>query len=230
MSLAAMLDPAMADAYLTSGISGGPRSLYGYSGVIWTPFNPLNDDGAILRGWSKGALFSYRTDLPAMPHQRIDVSGVGLEAEAGWQWHLFGARLALLAGGVWRDHQLSPADPGSSLAGSKFGWSASFDADWPAWERMGIMANGNYVGPANQYWAEAKPYYQFDGGMRIGPNFAVSGGDNYLKARAGVFITGYEVQFRAGRRLFLGGQAGAEFDVGDGHLAPFAGINIGFFY
>ncbi len=81
-----------------------------------------------------------------------------------------------------------------------------------------------------QYWVETKPYYRFDGGMRVGPNFAVSGGDNYLKARAGVFITGYEVQLGAGRRLFLGAKAGAEFDVDDGHLAPFAGINIGFFY
>ncbi len=143
--------PAAADAYMVSGISGGPSSLYGFTGVIWTPFNPLNDAGPIIRAWSKGAMFSYRTDLPANPHQRIDVSEVGLQAEAGWQWQLFGARLALMGGAVWRDHRLSPTDPGSSLAGSQFGWSASFDADYPAWDRFGVMANGNYVGPINQY-------------------------------------------------------------------------------
>jgi len=121
--------PAAADSYFVNGISGGPESLYGFSGVIWTPLNPLNDPGPIVRAWSKGAIFSYYTDLPAKPDQRIDVSGVGLEAEAGWQWQILGARLALMAGAVWRDHQLSPADPGSDLAGSQFGWSASFDAD-----------------------------------------------------------------------------------------------------
>jgi len=143
--------PAAADAYFFSGISGGPESLYGFSGVIWTPLNPLNDAGPIVRAWSKGAIFSYRTDLPASPNQRIDVSGVGLDGEAGWQWQLFGARLALMAGGVWRDHRLSPADPGSSLAGSKFGWSASFDADWPLARPFGLMANGNYIGLIDQY-------------------------------------------------------------------------------
>jgi hypothetical protein len=143
--------PAAADSYFVSGISGGPESLYGFSGIIWTPLNPLNDAGPIFRAWSRGAIFSYRTDLPAKPNQRIDVSGVGLEGEAGWQWQLFGARLALMAGGVWRDQQLSPADPGSSLTGSRFGWSASFDVDWPAAPPFGLMANGNYVGLIDQY-------------------------------------------------------------------------------
>ena len=222
--------PAAADSYFVSGISGGPESLYGFSGVIWTPLNPLNDSGPIVRAWSKGAIFSYRTDLPARPNQRIDVSGVGLEGEVGWQWQLFGARLALMAGGVWRDHQLSPADPGSSLAGSQFGWSASFDADWPLARPFGLMANGNYVGRVDQYWVNARPYYQLDGGMRFGPDFALAGGDNYLKGRAGLFVTGYEVDFPGGHRFFLGGEAGAEFGIDERSIAPYAGLNAGFFF
>lgn len=230
ISLSGGAGPIMADAYFTSGVSGGPSSLNGYTGLIWTPFNGLGEDGAMIRAWSKAVAFSYRTDLPAKPAQRIDVSGVSLEAEAGWQWHLFGVRLALLAGAVWRDHRLSPPDPGSSLAGSKFGWSASFDADYPVWDTLGIMANASYVGPIDQYWIEGRPYYQFEGGMRVGPNFAVAGGDDYLKARAGLFVTGYEWRFGEGRRLFFGGEAGAEFDFEDGDLAPFVGVHIGFFY
>jgi len=222
--------PAAAESYFVSGISGGPDSLYGFSGVIWTPLNPLDDPGPIIRAWSKGAAFSYRTDLPANPNQRIDVSGVGLAGEAGWQWQIFGARLALMAGGVWSDHHLSPADPGSSLAGSQFGWSASFDADWPVARPFGVMANGNYIGLIDQYWVNARPYYQFDGGMRIGPDLAVAGGDNYLKGRAGLFMTGYEVDFPNDHRFFLGGEAGAEFGIDERSIAPYVGLNVGFFF
>jgi Cellulose biosynthesis protein BcsS len=222
--------PASADVYVTSGISGGPDSLNGFAGLIWTPFNELAGDGPLFRAWSRGSAFSYRTDLPANPDQRIDVSGGGLQAEAGWQWHLFGARLALLAGAVWNDYRLSPPDPGSSLAGSRFGWSASFDADYPAWNQLGIMANGNYIGPIDQYWVEARPYYQFEAGMRFGPTFAVAGGRDYLKARAGLYVTGYEWRLDDRHRLFFGGEAGAEFDLDDSDLAPFVGVHIGFFY
>lgn len=222
--------PAAADAYFVSGLSGGPESLFGFSGVIWTPFNPLNDAGPIIRAWSKGSKFSYRTDLPARPNQRIDVSGVGLEGEVGWQWQLFGARLALMAGGVWRDHKLSPADPGSSLTGSRFGWSTSFDADWSVARPFGLMANGNYVGLIDQYWANARPYYQFDGGMRLGPDLAIAGGDNYLKGRTGLFVTGYEVDFPNGHRFFLGAEAGAEFGIDERSVAPYVGLNVGFFF
>jgi len=81
-----------------------------------------------------------------------------------------------------------------------------------------------------QYWVNARPYYQFDGGMRLGPDFALAGGDNYLKGRAGLFVTGYEVDFPLGRRFFLGGEAGAEFGIDDRSIAPYVGLNVGFFF
>jgi hypothetical protein len=58
----------------------------------------------------------------------------------------------------------------------------------------------------------------------------VAGGEDYLKLRAGAFITGYEFRFGQGRRFFVGGKAGAEIDLDDGDIAPFLGLHLGFFY
>jgi hypothetical protein len=221
---------ARADVYVVSGASGGPSSLYAFAGALWTPFGRLDEPGPLIRGWSKVSLFSYHTDLPGDPDQRIDVAGAGIEAEGGWQWVLLGARLALLGGVAWRDYELSPPDPGSSLQGSAVGWSLAFDGDLPIWDRLGVMANGRYAFMLDEYWAEARPYYRFDGGLRTGATLAVAGGEDYLKLRAGAFITGYEFRFGQGRRFFVGGKAGAEIDLDDGDIAPFLGLHLGFFY
>jgi hypothetical protein len=223
--------PAMAgQGYAITGFGGGPDSLYAYQGLLFAPLDSLSASGPQVRLWAKAFEFSYRTDLPANPDSKIEAFGTSLEAEAGWQLAREMGRIAFFAGAAWRDHDLTPDDPGSDLEDAKVGFSATIDGEWKFNDRFGIMSYANYVTGFDQYWTQVKPYVTTPAGVKIGPEFGISGGDDYQHARAGIFFNGYELSLGALGRIFLGGEAGARFDLNDEDIDPYAGLNAGFLF
>jgi hypothetical protein len=211
-------------------LGGNDDGLHGYAGVIYAPAHTLSDTGWLLRGWAKAFEFTYKEDLPGRPDTRIRALGYGVQLEAGWQVAGPWGRLALLPGIAWRDHKLSPSDPGSRLEKGRFGLSVAADGEWRFGDRFGVMANGSYLTGFDDYWAQARPFIDLGRGWKTGLDFAGYGGPNYAKMRAGVFTSGYELPLTTFGRLFLGAAVGAQSDMDGKRVAPFVGVNVGLLF
>lgn len=214
---------------LTGGVVAGGNhdGLHGYGGLIYAPGHTLSDTGVLLRGWAKAFEFTYETDLPDWPDARITALGYGVQVEAGWQIAGPWGRAALLPGVAWRDHELRPSDPESRLEKERFGLSLAADGEWRFSDRFGIMANASYLTGFDEYWTQARPFVHLRDGWKAGLDLAGYGGPDYARVRAGVFTSGYELPVTAFGRLFLGAAAGVQSDVDGGHVAPFAGVDLG---
>jgi hypothetical protein len=208
-------------------VGGHDDGLHGFAGVIYAPGHSLSDRGILLRGWAKGLDINYHTDLPGAPDTRIRALGYGVQVEAGWQFAGRRGRLALLPGVVWREYELKPSDPGSRLEDERFGVSLTADGEWRFGDRFGVMANATYLTNFDDYWVQSRPFVDLGSGWKLGLDFAVWGGPDYDKMRAGVFTSGYELPFQIFGRTFLGASVGAQSDRNGKHLAPFAGVNVG---
>ncbi len=223
--------PAQAgQGYAITGAGGGPDSFYAYQGVIYAPFNGLSETGPQVRAWAKGFQFTYQTDLPNAPDRKIEAFGTSLDAEAGWQFAADHVRIGIYGGAAWRDHELTPNDPGSDLEDARVGFSATFDGEVKLQDGFGAMAYANYLTGFDQYWTQLRPYMTTAGGWKAGPELVYSGGDGYEHARVGVFFNGYEINLGSLGRIFLGGEAGARFDLRDENIDPYAGLNAGFLF
>ena len=224
--------PASAgQGYVMAGIGGGPDALDSWQGVIYAPLAGLSQSGPLLRAFNKTYRFQYKTTLPARKNATIHALGFSLEAQGGWQLAKEGlGRIALYGGIVWRDHILTPADPGSNLAKARLGFSASIDGEYTINNDFGVMTNASFVTGFDQYWAEARPFIDFGGGWKAGPEIAAFGGKGYDIARLGLFTSGYEVPLGKWGRIFLGGQMGARFSIRHHHITPYGGINMGFLF
>lgn len=218
------------EGYALTGVSGGPDSFYGYQGVMYAPLGSLSETGPLVRVWGKGFQFTYETNLGTANNRKIKAFGTSVEGEAGWQFAGDAGRIALLAGAAWRDHQLSPNDPGSDLEHGRVGFLGTFDGELRLSDQFGVMAYANYLTGFDQYWVQLKPYLATGAGWKIGPEFVVSGGDGYQHGRAGVFVSGYEVNLGSLGRMFIGGEAGAKFDLDNRNVDPYAGLNAGFLF
>jgi len=225
--------------YILAGFSTSdfksPKALNSYQGIIYAPFGNLSQTGLILRAWNKAYRFTYETDLSRNARNtEISVLGLSVEGEVGWQIANDLGRIALYDGLVWRDHTLSPNDPGSNLNKSRIGFSASVDGEYKYSNDYGIMANASYLEGFNQYWVQAKPYMKFGDGWKIGLDAASFGGKNYRLARTGLFVSDFEFSLWpkswSKKRLYLGAEAGVQFSFRDKQLNPYAGLNVGYLF
>lgn len=209
------------------GVGGSTHGLHSYQGVIYAPWSSLSESGPLLRLWAKGFGFSYVTDLPDRPDSRIDAIGYGVEGDAGWQVAGDWGRAALLAGLGWRDHRLTPSDPQSGLETSRLGFTLTADGEWKLSDRFGVMGYASYLTAFDEYWVQARPYLHLGHGWKFGADVAAFGGRSYDTVRAGLFTTGYELPFKRFGRMFMGGDAGVQSDLGGDRIAPFVGIHAG---
>ncbi len=216
--------------YALTGVGGGPDSFYGYQGIMYAPLGSLSETGPLIRLWGKGFHFTYETDLANSANREIKAYGTSVEGEAGWQFAGDAGRIALLAGAAWRDHRLSPNDPGSDLEDGRVGFLATFDGELRLSDQFGVMGYANYLTGFDQYWVSLKPYMATAAGWKVGPEFVVSGGDDYQHGRAGVFFNGYEVDLGGLGSIYLGGEVGARFDLDTRNVDPYAGLNAGFLF
>ena len=225
--LASSRQARAAQGYYLSGGDGGPDGASTYMGIIYAPWSNLSDDGLIARLWAKTFRFAYSTSLPGKPKARIDAVGYGLEGEIGWQLTFAGSRIALYAGAAWRDHVLTPKDPGSNLTHARLSASVALDGEYVLSDRYGVMSNASFLSGTNQYWAQLRPWFKHADNWKAGPDFAISGGKNYTTIRAGVFLSSYQLNLDSWGTYYAGAQSGAQISLSGKKITPYIGVNIG---
>ena len=220
-------EPARAgETYLSIGVGGGPEDAWNWQTLTWTPFNAAGETGLIVRGSLKAEAKTYVTDIPARNDARIWVSGIGLDGEAGWQVAGAWGKAAVLAGVAWRDYTLSPDDPNSKLGPNQLHARVSAQGHLVGGEDWGGFWYGDYVSGVNEWFAEARPYYQLENSLKLGPEFSLSGGEDYLHARAGVSVLGWEFDLPWVGRFWAGGSAGALWDTDGTRVEPYGAIHL----
>ncbi len=201
--------------------------MHAFQGLIWTPLGGLSETGPVLRGWAKSDIFTYKTHLSRHHKTEIKVTGTSLEGEAGYQFATSYGHAALFTGIVWRDHKLHPHDPQSDLDKARTAPSLGADASWLPGTRFGVMANGKYIFRFKQYWAQLKPFYQTEKGLKFGLDTGLSGGPDYLYGRTGLFVSGYRLDLALVGTVYLGGELGVKYGLEEDRVEPYAGIHIG---
>lgn len=220
-------EPARAgETYLSIGVGGGPEDAWNWQTLTWTPFNAAGETGLIVRGSLKAEAKTYVTDIPARNDARIWVSGIGLDGEAGWQVAGAWGQAAVLAGVAWRDYTLSPDDPNSKLGANQLHARVSAQGHLVGGEDWGGFWYGDYVSGVNEWFAEARPYYQLANSLKLGAEFSLSGGEDYLHARAGVSVLGWELDLPWVGRFWAGGSAGALWDTDGTRVEPYGAIHL----
>ncbi len=219
--------PAAAEGgFLSMGVGGGPEDLWTWQSVSWAPWSGIDETGLVLRAAVRGENKSYVTELPGRPDARIWAQGIGADAEAGWQYVADWGRISALAGVAWRDYMLSPSDPNSSLASNDFGARFTLEGQYTFAQGLGAFGYGEYITGFDQWFVQVRPYMELESGLKIGPEFSLGGGEDYLHTRAGLFVTGYEVELPWVGLFWLGASAGARIDAETAEVAPYAGVHF----
>ncbi|CAA0098779.1 Uncharacterised protein [Starkeya nomas] len=151
-------EPSLEDRlYFYSGMDVARDNAYGWGGMAWAPFAPMDKEGLRLRTQTGGGRYRYRTQAVA------DGWNIGnkLEAEllVGWQF-LRGAHALALYGGVnVVDNQLDKPDPGNRDQGTQVGakfvaeWFYRLDERWTLTAAIGgSTADGTVSGRATAGW------------------------------------------------------------------------------
>jgi len=173
------------EMYLSIGGGASLEDAWSWQTVTWTPFSAANDSGPIARASLRSEAKTYVTDIPARNDVRIWVAGLGVDAEVGWQLANEWGSVAVLGGVAWRDYMLTPDDPNSALRGNMLNPRVTVQGHLGASPQWGSFFYAEYVAGVDEWFAEAKPYWQLDNGLKLGPEFSLSGGSDYLHARAG---------------------------------------------
>lgn len=217
---------AAGEMYLSAGGGGGLSDAWSWQTLSWTPFSAFSETVVIVRGSVRTDAKTYVTDLPGQPDARVWANGIGLDGEAGWQIAGEWGQVAALGGIAWRDYALSPDDPNSSLGSNTINARATVQGHLVGGDRWGGFGYADYVSGIDEWYAEIKPYYTLDNGMRIGPELALSGGDDYLHLRTGVFALGWEFSLPWAGRFWAGGSAGALWDTDGFGVEPYGTLHI----
>ncbi len=227
MSFYLPVPQAQADGgYLSMGVGGGQEDMWSWQSVSWAPFSSIDETGFLVRAAIRTETKTYVTELPGRKDVRIWAQGVGADGEVGWQYVDDWGSITAWAGIAWRDYFLLPGDPNSKLATNELGAKVSINGHYRLDPDWGVFGYGEYLAGFEEWFVEARPYYQLDIGLKLGPEFSLSGGEDYLHARGGIFVTGYELNVPWVGQFWLGGSAGALFDTDTSEITPYASINM----
>jgi hypothetical protein len=218
-----------------SGLGGSRTGIFAYQGLVALPFGSFDSSGPVLRAWGKTFAFNYRTDIIDPKVEAPPIKGViigaqvfALEAEAGYQLATSWGRLALFAGGSYRDHVLSQEDNRSPLNGNHFGAKLAVDgALGPPWG-PGVSFNGSYITGVDEYWAQLRPRYRWEDGFEIGLDIAAFGGVNYDYGRVGLFASGFDLSRWGVSRTYLGAEIGGEAEFDLDRLGAYGALHVGY--
>jgi hypothetical protein len=219
-------DARAGEMYLSIGGGASLEDAWSWQSVTWTPFSTANGSGPIARASLRSEAKTYVTDIPARDDVRIWVAGLGVDAEAGWQLANEWGSVAVLGGIAWRDYMLTPDDPNSALRTNMLNPRVTVQGHLAASPQWGSFFYAEYVAGVDEWFAEAKPYWQLDNGLKLGPEFSLSGGSDYLHARAGVSVIGWEFDLPWVGKFWAGGSAGALWDTDGTRVEPYGALHI----
>ncbi|ADH89417.1 hypothetical protein Snov_2121 [Ancylobacter novellus DSM 506] len=186
--------------YFYSGIDVARDNAYGWGGMAWAPFAPMDKEGLRVRTQTGGGRYEYRTQ--AVPGGWNIGNKMEGELLVGWQLIRGRHALAIYGGVNVVDNRLDRPDPGNRDQGTQFGakavaeWFYRLDERWVLTAALGgSTADGTVTGRATAGW---QAFDWLDVGMEVGAT------TDWLdeSARIGLFIA---TPLAAGRELRVAG-------------------------
>jgi len=209
---------SFADTLLLGGFNGSTSgSQYGYIGAVVPINSALSEEGFRLRFW--GNYLAYEYDQTRQIE--IDADGVGTEAALGYKWNLDQTRITVYLGGVYRDIDLDPDDPGNSTADKNFGFKSQLEIEHQINSVWSANIIGSYTTNFDSYWSRFRPGYKLNNGLKIGPEISLLGGEVWDKQKFGAYLNGFKLG-----NIRVGFNAGAERSASESGVDPYAGISF----
>lgn len=172
--------------YFYSGIDVARDNAYGWGGMAWAPFAPMDQEGLRVRTQTGGGRYEYRTQ--AVPGGWNIGNKMEGELLVGWQFIRGRHALAVYGGVNVVDNRLDRPDPGNRDQGTQFGakgvveWFYRLDERWVLTAALGgSTADGTVTSRATAGW---HAFDWLDVGMEVGAT------TDWLdeSARIGLFI------------------------------------------
>ncbi|RTL90847.1 cellulose biosynthesis protein BcsS [Ancylobacter aquaticus] len=188
--------------YFYTGLDIARDNGYGWGGMAWAPFAPMDQQGLRLRTQTGGGRYQYRTQ--AVPGGWNTGNKTDGEVLLGWQF-LRGAHALALYGGVnVVDNRLDDPDPGNRDQGTQFGakivaeWFYRLDERWTLTAAISAStADGTVNGRATAGWQAVR-------GLNVGMETGVTTDWLDESARLGLFVAcpleGWELRAATGWR------------------------------
>lgn len=144
--------------YFYSGIDIARDNGYGWGGMAWAPFAPMDAEGLRVRTQTGGGRYEYHTQ--AVPGGSNIGNKLDGEILLGWQFLRGRHALALYGGVNVVDNRLDKPDPGNPDQGTQVGakfvaeWFYRLDARWTLTAAIGAStADGTVSGRATAGWS-----------------------------------------------------------------------------
>ena len=187
-----------------TGFEGYRRSVSLYSGLTWSPFTNLRQDGLRLRAISGQSIYSYsggRYDLASNSTvwQQFFGQGRFIDALAGWQFSGGGTTAKVFAGYGYVSNIITPYDPETRIQGTARGAKVVGEV-WHNWNSTVYSSLDVSVAQAHRaYSAQARTGWRFDLGdgpaWSFGPEIGQIGHTETTVSRAGLFVRYESVDF-----------------------------------
>lgn len=218
---AAAFSPALAVAaadppkwHLFFGSAGAERSMFGYGGFVWSPWQSLDDSGWQLRGFAVTGTDDYGK---AGGWVRTQVGEAELLAGYRWMRPAHGVTVSL--GPAFSDIDTQPYDPDKERQGTRGGGKLLVEG----WHRLSPMlvvsGSASYSTARRAYAARLAATIELTGRLSLEPELQAFGEPGHDEIRIGLFA---DVLLRENYRIAAGG--GWAFDPdGDG---PYAGLRL----
>ena len=180
-----------------------------YSGVTWSPFGNLRQDGPRLRIVGGESLYRYggrRYDAALDDSQLVAFTGraIFMEALAGWQISKGPTTVKLFGGMTWTNHRIAPYDTATTVQGAAKGAKAALEV-WHTWSpQLWTSLDLSAAQVHRTYSAQVRTGWRFDPSWSAGPEASLIGHTEAALQRVGGFLR-YE-------------SLGDEFTISGGHM------------
>lgn len=174
------------------GVEGYRRVASLYSGITWSPFGNLRQDGLRLRLVSGVSTYRYagwRFDpaLAANTLQQFSGSGRFLDLMAGWQYSHQNTTLKAFFGYEQQSHMIAPFDPDTAIQGSAGGIKGTLEIwqNWTPllWTSLDVSAARAH----SSYDVKLRTGWRTDANWSLGPELSLVGNSEATLQRAGIF-------------------------------------------
>lgn len=210
--------PLFADNLILGGFNGSTSgSQYGYLGAVIPIKSSLSDEGFRLRLWGNYLAYEYDQTRAI----EIEADAFGAEAALGYRWKFEQTNVTGYLGGVYRDTDLDPDDPGNSSADEDFGLKFQLEVNHEINNVWSANVMGSYTTNFDSYWSRFRPGYKLSNGLKIGPEISLLGGEVWDKQKVGAYIKGFKFG-----DVGFGLSAGVERTASENGVEPYAGIAL----
>ncbi len=159
---------------------------YDYLGQIAPLSEDLSNTGFVRKIWIDWLKYSYT----GAGNQTYYASAPGAAFSLGYrqsnEFHQWGAYLGL----VYRDTNISPVDPTSTVSGSMLRPQLQLDGEQTIYKNWKVAFNGSYIEGEQAYWANGKLLREIWSGQQIGLEVIKQGDPSYSAHQFGVLWTG----------------------------------------